>query len=197
MSKQDKNNKAEVPSMHLRESKAISGLYVIERNPGVDERGFFREVYRKSVLEENGIVFNPVQMNHSVSETSVIRAIHAEKWNKLVYPLTGRMWAAIVDLREESSAFGKYDVFEFDNTRGNLPDKALFIPKGMGNSICALEGPVNYVYVVDDYWTPQSTFSVKWDDPDLNIPWPIKNPIISNKDKEQPYLREVFPDKLK
>jgi dTDP-4-dehydrorhamnose 3,5-epimerase len=186
-----------IPEMNITESKVIPGLYVIKRTAAADDRGFFREVYRKSILESVGINFNPVQMNHSVSETNVIRAIHAEKWNKLVYPMTGKMWAVIVDFRVDYASFGKYEVFEFDYDDNKLPNKVLYLPNGVGNSICALDGPVNYIYTVDAYWTPNSTFSVRWDDPDLNIPWPVKDPIMSEKDKVALSLRDVFPEKFK
>ncbi len=185
-----------VPEMKLRECD-LKGLFLIERDPAVDERGFFREIYRKSLLSSVGIDFNPVQANHSLSKTGVIRAIHADRWNKLVYPLTGKMFAAIVDLRPESPTFGKYEEFIFDNTGDNLPNKALFVPNGFGNSICAIEGPVNYIYLVDAYWTSDSSFAVNPLDPDIGVSWPVKNPIMKESDKNAPYLRDLFPDKFK
>lgn len=185
-----------IPEMKVEEC-SIKGLFLIERDPSVDERGFFREIYRKSSLEAIGINFDPIQANHSLSETGVIRAIHGEKWNKLVYPLTGKMFAAIVDLRPESATFGKHEDFIFDNTGENLPNKALFIPNGLGNSICAIKGPVNYIYVVDAYWTKDSSYSINPFDSDLNIAWPVTNPVISEKDQASPSLRQLFPDKFK
>jgi dTDP-4-dehydrorhamnose 3,5-epimerase len=173
---------------------SIPGLLVIERPTMRDERGFFREVYRASGLEPFGVDFHPIQENHSKSLPGVIRAIHAENWNKLVYPLTGKLFAAVVDLRPESSAFSKVETFEFDSEN----PKALFIPKGLGNSICVLgDETVHYVYLVDAYWTGEDTSAVAWDDPDLNIDWPVKNPIISERDKGNPRLRDLFPEKFK
>ena len=81
--------------MGLREL-SIPGLFLVERPPNRDERGFFREVVRWDELEEaTGSAFHPVQWNHSVSEPGVLRALHAENWNKLIYPVTGRMFAAV------------------------------------------------------------------------------------------------------
>jgi dTDP-4-dehydrorhamnose reductase/dTDP-4-dehydrorhamnose 3,5-epimerase len=139
-----------------------------------------------------GVHFEPVQENHSRSKSGVIRAIHAERWNKLVYPTTGKMYAAIVDLRPASRTFGEFEQFLFDNTGPDFPSRSLFLPNGMGNSICAIEGPVDYHYLTDDYWTPGSSFGIRWNDPDLNIPWPIKEPIINPKDKELKSLRQEF-----
>lgn len=173
----------------------ISGLLVIERVPQIDERGFFKEVFRQELLRRLSTEFNVVQMNHSLSKTGVIRGIHAEKWDKLVYPVTGKMMAAIVDLREASQTFGKVEKFDFDCTSG--PTKALFLPNGMGNSICVTEGPVNYCYVVSDYWTPDSSFAINPFDDILNIDWPVREPILTDKDKTAPSMRDRFPNKYK
>ena len=173
---------------------SIEGLLVIERPTFADDRGFFREAFRLNELEEAGVKFNPVQWNHSKSLPRVIRALHAENWNKLVYPITGKMFAAIVDIRPDSKTFGKVETFNFDEET----PKALFISKGLANSICVTgETPVHYMYLVDAYYTGGDTRAVAWDDPDLNIDWPIKNPIISERDRNNPRLRELFPEKFK
>ncbi len=185
-----------IPEFIITEGK-IKGVLIIERSAVSDERGFFREVWREVLLKEKGIEFLPVQMNHSMSETGAIRGIHAERWDKLVYSATGKMWVPVVDLRPESATFGQYEEFLFDNTGGNLPKRALFLPKGIGNSICAIEGPVHYFYLVNAYWTPGSSFAIKPFDEDLNIKWPIKNPIVAEKDLNAKSLRETFPDKFK
>ena len=126
---------------------SIPGLVVIERPVYKDNRGFFHEIVRLNELEEaTGVKFSAVQLSHSMSVPRVIRAIHTEEWNKLIYPLTGKMFAAIVDLRKDSSTFGKVETFTFDNTRDDCPHRALFLPKGMGNSICVVgEEPVHYL----------------------------------------------------
>jgi dTDP-4-dehydrorhamnose 3,5-epimerase len=129
-----------------------------------------------------------------MSKPGVIRALHAESWNKLVYPMTGRMFAAIVDIRPESETFGKVETFEFDAAE----PRALFVPIGMGNSICVHgDEDVHYMYLVDQEYTGQDTRAIAWDDPDLAIAWPVENPIISDRDKNNPTLREMFPEKFK
>ncbi|HHH14295.1 MAG TPA: dTDP-4-keto-6-deoxy-D-glucose epimerase [candidate division WWE3 bacterium] len=184
---------------NMVQKTGIDGLFLIKRKTFADERGFFREVFRQSDFKDaTGIDFEPVQWNHSYSKPNVIRAIHSEAWNKLVYPVTGKMFAAIVDLRPDSPTFAKVETFIFDNT-GPEPDRnALFISKGLGNSICVFgDTPLTYMYLVDDYWGPGKAAGIAWDDPDLNINWPVKNPIISERDKNNPTLREAFPDKFK
>lgn len=174
---------------------SIPGLLVIERPTFADNRGFFREVFRGSELEEIlGAKFEPVQWNHSRSEPGVIRGLHAEDWNKVVYPVTGRMFAAIVDIRPDSPTFGEVETFEFDGEE----HKALFIPRGLANSICAVgEKPVHYMYLVDVEYDGSDTRAIAWNDSDLAIPWPVENPILSDKDRENPTLRELFPEKFK
>lgn len=175
----------------------IPGLYKIEMPVFRDNRGFFHEVFRLDELKEaTGIDFKPCQWNHSLSKPNVIRAIHTEGWNKLVYPVTGKMFAAIVDARVESETFGKHEEFVFDNTTSDSTHFALFISKGLGNSICAFgNNDVNYMYLVDEYWDNSKASGIAWDDPDLNINWPVSNPIISERDKNNPKMRDVFPEK--
>lgn len=191
MKKQDKNK---TKSFHGINKTSISGLLVIEKSTYKDERGFFREAVRLNELKEaSGIKFDIKQWNHSFSRPKVIRALHAEGWNKLVYPITGKMFAAIVDIRPDSKTFGKVETFIFDETR----PRALFIPKGLANSICVVgTKPVHYLYLIDKYYDGSDTRAITWDDPDLNIKWPIKDPIISERDKNNPTLREVFPEKF-
>jgi len=174
---------------------SIKGVYIIERPIFPDERGFFREVFRLKDLEEKiGFKFNIVQSNHAHSKPNVIRALHAENWNKLVYPINGKMFAAIVDIRPESDSFGKIEIFNFDSDFR----KSLFVPKGVANSICVNgQNDVDYIYYVDSYYDGTDTKAIAWNDPDLKIDWPVKNPIISERDKNNPKLRDIFPDKFK
>lgn len=174
---------------------SIPGLLVIERPTFSDNRGFFREAFRTGELADfAGIKFKPVQWNHSKSLPGVIRALHAENWNKLIYPVTGEMFSAVVDIRPDSETFGKVATFTFDENS----HKALFIPKGLANSICVTgKTPVHYLYLVDAYYDGKDTRAVAWDDPDLAIKWPVKNPVISERDRDNPRLRDLFPEKFK
>ncbi len=174
---------------------SIEGLLVIERPTFADNRGFFREVFHLDELTEVlGNEFHPVQWNHSKSDPSVIRALHAENWNKLVYPVTGQMFAAIVDIRPDSPTFMKVETFNFDDQNRF----ALYVSKGLANSICANgTEPVNYLYLVDAYYTGGDTRAIAYDDPDIAVDWPIKNPLVSERDKNNPRLRELYPNKFK
>lgn len=173
----------------------IPGLLILERPLHLDERGFFRELFHKDELEKiTGTKFDGIQMNHSHSLPGVLRGIHAEGWNKIIYPVSGQAFIAIVDIRPDSPTFAKVETFSV----GDENRVGFFISKGLANSLCVLgEKPLDYIYLVDVYWDGTDTSAIAWDDPDLNINWPIKNPILSERDKHNPYLRDLFPKKFK
>ncbi|KKP48265.1 MAG: dTDP-4-dehydrorhamnose 3,5-epimerase [Candidatus Woesebacteria bacterium GW2011_GWA1_33_30] len=177
----------------------IEGVVLIQRPIMGDARGFLHEPYNKEELKAvTGIEFNPVQWTHAYIKPGVIKAVHSENWNKLVYPVTGILYAPIVDLRSESKTFGKVEYITIDNTKEDSKRQALFLPSGgIGNSICTLGTEMmHYFYLIDEYWDDTKAKGVAWDDPDLNIKWPIKDPILSERDKTNPKLRDLFPEKF-
>ena len=179
---------------------SIDGVVLIQRPVHGDARGFVYEPYNRRELEEaTGIDFHPVQWTHAYIKPGVIKAVHTENWNKLIYPVTGILYAPIVDLRPESSTFGKVEYITIDNNKENTKRQALFLPAGgIGNSICVLGTEMmHYFYLIDEYWDDAKARGIAWDDPDLNIKWPVKDPILSDRDKKNPTLREAFPEKFK
>lgn len=194
MKKQDKNERK-----FIKET-LIPGLFVVKRESFTDLRGGFRMVALSRELEAHlGKKFEFAQLNHSWSKPGVIRGIHPDPWDKLVYPITGSVFMAIVDINPDSKTFGKVETFTFEERRDE--PFALFISRGLGNSVCSFGTTVaHYLYLVNDYW--DGTYgsgprAIAWNDPDLAIPWPIKNPILSEADKNHPFLREKFPEKFK
>lgn len=173
---------------------SIPSLLILERPVFKDERGFFREIFHMDELEkELGFEFKPIQMNHSRSLPKVLRGIHAEGWNKIIYPVSGEVFVAIVDVRPASPTFAKVETFEINDEKRF----GLFIANGLANSLCVMgNGAVDYIYLVDAYWDGTDTRAIAWDDPDLAIPWPIKDPILSQRDKGSPTLRQLFPEKF-
>lgn len=174
---------------------SIPGLLILERPIFADERGFFRELFHLDELEKiSGVKFEAIQMNHSHSLTGVLRGIHAEEWNKVIYPVSGEVFIAIVDIRPGSPTFGKVETFTIDDSNR----VGLFISSGLANSLCVIgDTPADYIYLVDAYWDGTDTRAIAFDDPDLKIDWPIKNPIISQRDKNNPTLRQLFPEKFR
>lgn len=173
---------------------SIEGLLILDRPIFTDERGYFREIFHQDELEEvSGIKFEGIQMNHSHSNPKVIRGVHAERWNKIVYPLNGEVFVAIVDIRPDSPTFGKVETFEINDHNRH----GFFIKEGLANSFCVTSSsPVDYIYLVDKYYDGSDTRAVAWDDPDLNINWPLQDPIVSQRDRGNPTLRELFPEKF-
>ncbi len=173
---------------------SIEGLLVLKRPPHVDDRGFFREVFHINEIEETlGIEFKGLQMNHAHSAPKVLRGIHAENWNKIITPVNGEVFVAIVDIRPESPTFSKVETFVI-NDQNRV---ALFVSKGLANSYCITsETSVDYIYLVDAYYDGSDQRAIAFDDPNLAIDWPIKDPIISQRDKSNPKLRDLFPEKF-
>jgi len=179
---------------------SISGVVLIERPIHGDSRGFVHEPYNKEELKvATGIEFNPVQWTHAYVRPGVIKAVHSENWNKLIYPITGILYAPICDLRPESPTFGKVEYITIDNTKEDSKRQALFLPKGgIGNSVCVLGTEMmHYFYLIDEYWDDSKAKGIAWNDPDLNIKWPITSPILSERDTHNPTLREAFPEKFR
>ncbi|KKQ91881.1 MAG: dTDP-4-dehydrorhamnose 3,5-epimerase [Microgenomates group bacterium GW2011_GWC1_39_7b] len=184
---------------HIKHT-SIPGVVIIERPLFGDFRGFVHEPYNKEELKAaTGIEFNPVQWTHAYIKPGVIKAIHSEDWNKMIYPITGILYAPIVDLRPESSTFGKVEYITIDNTKEDSKRQALFLPAGgIGNSVCVLGTEMmHYFYLIDEYWDDAKAKGVAWNDPDLKIKWPIKEPILSERDQHNPTLRELFPEKFR
>lgn len=173
---------------------AIEGLLILKQPKHADERGYFQEIFHLNEVEKVlNIQFKVVQMNHALSYPKVLRGIHAEDWNKIICPVSGEVFIAIVDIRPESATFGKYETFTI-NDENRI---ALFVSKGLANSYCVTSDlPVDYIYLVDSYYDGSDTRAISFDDPDVEIDWPIKDPIISERDKNNPKLRDLFPDKF-
>lgn len=174
---------------------SMEGLLVLKRPEHRDERGFFKEIFHLDEIEEIlGMQFKGVQMNHAFSHPKILRGIHAENWNKIICPINGEAFVAIVDIRVDSPTFKHIETFII-NDENRI---ALFLSKGLANSYCITgDEAVHYIYLVDAYYDGTDTRAVAWDDPDLAIDWPIKDPIISERDKNNPKLRELFPEKFR
>lgn len=156
-----------------------------------DDRGFFLESYSKKIFEEQGIMIDFVQDNHSMSASKgVLRGIHFQNspyaQSKLVRVTKGSVYDVIVDLRKNSSTYGQWEGFTLSSDSFQM----LFIPKGFGHAFCTLEDNTEFQYKVDEFYAPEADSGIVWNDPTLNIDWPVKDPILSGKDK----LLQKFSD---
>ncbi len=172
---------------------ALAGVCIIARPTHGDTRGFFHEVYRQNDLDQVlGFPFIPVQANHSRSSFGTVRGIHLAPWHKLVSVLRGEVQQVVSDLRLDSPTFGQHVSINIseENRCG------VFVPAGCGNSFMAVTEVADYMYLVTDYWAPGKEQAVIYNDPDLNIAWQTEKPLLSDKDLENPTLRQLFPDKF-
>ncbi len=168
----------------------LSGVSYFEQHIWPDERGFFREAFRVKDLDEalgHGLQF--VQMNHSRTIRDGLRGMHAENWEKLVYVCTGHVFIALADLRPASPTFAQVETFDVTAERPLW----IYIPRGVGHGYCVLSDSADYLYLVTSYYDPSDRRAVAWDDPDLAIPWPVSNPIVSERDMHNPTMRELYP----
>jgi len=156
-----------------------------------DERGFFMETYKASEFKKNGIDYDFVQDNHSRSQKGVLRGLHYQlkpmEQGKLVRCVKGRIWDVAVDIRKGSPWYGKWVAVELSEENKLM----LWVPPGFAHGFVALEDGTEVIYKVTKEYAPELDRGIIWNDPDLAIDWPIKNPILSEKDKNLPKLREA------
>ncbi|ADI32008.1 dTDP-4-dehydrorhamnose 3,5-epimerase [Staphylothermus hellenicus] len=161
-----------------------------------DERGFFMETYKKPDFERAGIRGNFVQDNHSRSRYGVLRGLHFQRepyaQAKIVRCVRGVIYDVAVDLRRNSKTFGKYVgviLSEFNKYM-------LYIPRGFAHGFLVLSEEAEVIYKVDNLYAPEYEAGLIWNDPDVGIKWPIEEPILSEKDKKWPTLRELVEKNL-
>ena len=172
----------------------IEGLKVVELSVHGDARGWFKENWQRAKMVALGIPdLHVVQNNISFNaERGVTRGIHAEPWDKFISVATGSVFGAWVDLREGSATYGKVYTTTLD------PSRAIYVPRGVGNSFQALEDGTAYTYLVDAHWSAElkRTYTfVNLADPELAIQWPIplSEATLSEADLHHPMLKDVVP----
>lgn len=158
-----------------------------------DSRGFFMESYKKSDFVAGGIDVDFVQDNHSKSSGKVLRGLHYQEapygQAKLVRCSKGRIFDVAVDIRPESNTFGKYVKVELSEENKYM----LFIPDGLAHGFVVLSEEAELLYKTSAEYAPLADRGIIWNDKDINIDWEINfEPLLSDKDKVQPTLSEVF-----
>ncbi len=168
----------------------IEGLILIEPKVFADERGWFLERYIKRVFTENGISADFVQDNHSYSTQGVLRGLHFQlpphSQAKLVWVTSGEVFDVAVDLRVGSPTFGKWEGVSL-----SAENKAmLFIPQGFAHGFQVLSGTADVLYKISDFYYPELDKGLRWDDPEINIAWPLAEAVVSGKDQKHPLLKD-------
>lgn len=180
--------------MHV-ETTSLPGVVVLTPRVFGDARGQFMETWRSDRYAEHGLPTAWVQDNLSRSVRGVLRGLHYQlphAQGKLVYALEGEVLDAAVDVRVGSPTFGRYELVALsaENRR------QIYVPPGFAHGFVAVSERVTVAYKCTDFYHPEFERGICWDDPRLNIPWPIEKPVLSGKDAVLPLLDDVPPEQL-
>lgn len=170
----------------------MDGAAILEPQVFGDHRGYFMESYNEQILSKNGIQHTFIQDNQSLSaEAGVLRGLHYQlnpkAQTKLVRVISGVIYDVIVDIRASSPTFGKWKgviLSEYNQ-------RQLLVPQGFAHGFCTLVPHVQVAYKVDAYYSPEHDRGILWNDPDLAIDWPVTTPVLSEKDRKHPLLKDA------
>ena len=168
----------------------LPGVLLIEPEVHGDARGFFLESYHADKYRDGGVPGTFVQDNHSRSSRGTLRGLHGQFPNaqgKLLRVIEGEIFDVAVDVRLGSPAFGRHVavVLSADNFR------QIYVPPGLIHGFAVTSDVAQVEYKCTEIYRPEQDFCVRWDDPELAIPWPIEDPILSEKDRIAPPLSQV------
>jgi len=170
----------------------LPGCVIIEPKVFGDDRGFFLETFHTARYKQlAGINMPFVQDNHSRSLKGVLRGLHFQKTKpqgKLVRVVRGEVFDVAVDIRRESATFGKWEGVILSEKN----KKQFWVPPGFAHGFMVLSDVADFEYKCTDYYDPSDEGSILWCDPDLDIIWPLTNPILSDKDANANKLADLF-----
>lgn len=175
---------------------SMQGALLIEPRVYGDERGFFLESYTRKDMAALGILEEFVQDNHSRSVKGVLRGLHFQHpfaQSKLVRVARGAIFDVIVDLRRGSPTFGRQESFLLSEQNHRM----LYVPVGFAHGFLALAEQTEILYKAGDYYHPEADAGIRWNDPDIAIPWPLREhgipaPLLSEKDARLPLLSDLI-----
>ncbi len=171
-------------------AQSLPGVILIKPDLFEDNRGFFLETYHLAKYKEKGIDHPFVQDNHSRSHKGALRGLHYQLRRpqaKLVYVVAGEVLDVAVDIRRGSPTFGHWTgTILSENNR-----RQLFIPEGFAHGFCVLSDRADVIYKCTDLYTAGDDYGIVWSDPTIDVTWPIENPVLSEKDRRNPELREI------
>ena len=160
----------------------IQGPRLFKLKSFADARGFFSERFREDRFAEAGLNAKFVQENFSKSKPGVLRGLHFQyspAQGKLITCLSGKVWDVAVDIRRASPTFGKHISVVLDSDEPCW----LWLPPGFAHGFCVISSePAGVLYKTDSYYAPSGEAGICWNDKDLNIPWPLAKPILSDRD---------------
>jgi dTDP-4-dehydrorhamnose 3,5-epimerase len=165
-------------------------VLVIEPDVFKDDRGFFLETWHQEKYREGGLPTAFVQDNHSFSVRHVLRGLHAQlrhPQGKLVRAVLGEIYDVAVDIRPDSPTFGKWvgEVLSGESFR------QLWIPPGFAHGFCVLSDSAHVLYKCTEIYHREDEVSILWNDPGIGIEWPVREPVLSPKDRQARRLQEI------
>lgn len=170
---------------------ALPGVLIIEPKVFGDHRGFFIETFQVERYREVGIALPFVQDNHSRSPRGVLRGLHFQRTRpqgKLVSVSRGAVYDVAVDIDPQSPTCGRFVGVELSDDN----HRQLWIPPGYAHGFCVLSEVADFQYKCTDLYFPEDESGLLWNDPDVNIPWPVEAPQLSAKDRHNPTLRQLL-----
>ena len=170
---------------------ALPEVILVEPDVHRDPRGFFVETYHLEKYRAGGIAGPFVQDNHSRSVQGTLRGLHAQRrrpQGKLVRAVDGEMFDVAVDIRRGSATFGRWVGVRLSGENF----QQLYVPPGFAHGFCVLSAVVHVEYKCTDFYDAADEIGLAWNDPDVGIEWPIRDPIISDKDQRLPRLRDLL-----
>jgi dTDP-4-dehydrorhamnose 3,5-epimerase len=169
----------------------IPAIVLIEPKVFEDERGLFMETYKMPDFVAAGIKDNFIQENHSRSTRGVLRGLHYQNppfaQGKLVRAIRGEIFDVAVDIRKGSPTWGKWVGVILSEENKNI----LYVPAGLAHGFCVLSEIAEVIYKTTNVYSAESEAGIIWNDEDLNIEWPVKEPILSEKDGKLPSLKNA------
>lgn len=175
--------------MRVLETK-LPGVLIIEPRVFGDSRGFFIESFQAERYRDVGIEAPFVQDNHSRSRKGVLRGLHFQRTRpqgKLVRVSRGAVWDVAVDVDPSSPTFGQYEGVELNDEN----HRQLWVPPGYAHGFCVLSDVADFEYKCTDLYFPEDEGALLWNDPDVDIAWPVNEPLLSDKDRLNPTLRQL------
>lgn len=176
--------------------RQIPDVILIEATKFKDNRGFFTEMYHQKKFSDEGISLKFVQDNYACSRKNTLRGLHYQykfPQGKLVRCLNGEILDIAVDIRLSSSTYGDWvgEVLSSENMR------QLYIPPGFAHGYLVLSDWAEVEYKCTELYHPEDNFGIIWNDPQIDIDWGVINPILSDKDKKNPFLKDIGEELFK
>ena len=168
----------------------LEGVLIIEPTIYNDPRGRFFESFQKERYKDLGITEEFVQDNQSVSIKNTIRGLHYRmepEQSKLVRVIRGEVFDVVVDIRKNSPTFGQWRGYTLSDSNY----LQIYIPAGFAHGFCVLSETADFLYKVSEYYSAEKEMGIIWNDPEIGVEWPTSNPILSEKDKTNPKLKDL------